>query len=132
MRAWLLGIVATATVAFVSAQDLRDFTRSPTEHIINQLDSPIVVRTIAGIVVLKGGGDPLPDVLLELQGPGTNKKMRRVRTDENGRFTMRRVPRGTYKFKTTLNGFQSVMGSIEVSKKAPADRQITIEMAFGV
>jgi hypothetical protein len=132
MRALLAGIVAMATLALVSAQDLRDFTRSPTEHIINQLENPFLVRAVAGVIVLKGGGDPLPNALLELQGPGKSKKIRSVTADENGRFTMRRVPRGAYKFKATLNGFQSVVGTMVVSKTGPAGPEIRIEMPFGV
>ena len=43
--------------------------RSPTEHIINELDAPIVVRSVSGVVTLESEGDALPNVLPGLQGP---------------------------------------------------------------
>jgi hypothetical protein len=133
MRAWLMVALAIATLALMgSAQDLRDFTRSPTEHIINELETPISVRAVAGLVVLKGGGDPLPNIILELRGPGKNRRIRRVTTDEHGRLAMRNIPGGVYRFKTTLNGFQSVVGTIVVSKSAPVGEEIRIETPFGV
>jgi len=45
---------------------------------------------------------------------------------------MGHVAEGTYKFKTTLNGFQSVMGRITVSKKATRHDEIKIEIPVGV
>jgi len=56
--------------------------------------------------------EPLPNVLFEIQGPSTGKKIRRATTDEHGRFKIGHVPAGTYKFKATLDGFQSVMGTM--------------------
>jgi hypothetical protein len=42
------------------------------------------------------------------------------------------VPAGTYKFKATLNGFQSVMATITISKNASTENEIRIEMQVGV
>ena len=53
-------------------------------------------------------------------------------SNEHGRFRMGHVAEGTYKFKTTLNGFQSVMGRITVSKKATRHDEIKIEIPVGV
>jgi hypothetical protein len=74
----------------------------------------------------------LPNVLFEVQGPGKSRRMRRVRTNEKGEFAIRSIPAGTYRFKTTLNGFQSAMGTIVVSKKGSAGSTIRIEMPFGI
>jgi hypothetical protein len=110
-----------------------DFTKSPTEHIINQLDQPIVVRSMRGVVSRKEGHhEPLPNVLFEIQGPSTGKKIRRATTGEHGRFKIGYAPAGTYKFKATLNGFQSVMGTITVSKEATTENEIRLEMQVGV
>jgi hypothetical protein len=49
-----------------------DFTKSPTEHIINQIDEPFVVRSVTGVISRQQGG-PLPDVVFEIQGPGTGR-----------------------------------------------------------
>jgi hypothetical protein len=111
-----------------------DFTKSPTEHIINQIEQPFVVRSIKGIVSRKTEGptEPLAKVLFEIQGPGTDRKIRRTSTDEKGRFKMGNVPEGTYRFKATLNGFQSVMGTITVSKEALKTDELKIAMPIGV
>ena len=39
---------------------------------------------------------------------------------------------GEYVFKVTLNGFQSVIGTLIVSKGAAASEQIRIELSVGV
>ncbi len=65
----LLGLSLSA---FCTAQErfesgwLKGFTKSPTEHIINELDQPFTVRSVKG-VVLDQGGFQMPGVLLELQ-----------------------------------------------------------------
>ena len=133
--AWLvISVIAMAMTG--KAQDKAaagDFTKSPTEHIINQLDQPIVVRSMQGVVSRKEGHhEPLPNVLFEIQGPSTGKKIRRATTDEHGRFKIGHAPAGTYKFKATLNGFQSVMGTITISKNATTENEIRIEMQVGV
>ena len=45
---------------------------------------------------------------------------------------MSHVPGGTYRFKATLSGFQSVVGTITVSKRAVKTYEIKIEMPVGV
>jgi hypothetical protein len=136
MRAWLvmcMAVIGTLTVAQEKAT-VGDFTKSPTEHIINQIEQPFVVRSAKGIVSRQTGGptEVLANVLLEIQGPGTDRKIRRATSDEKGRFNLGHVPVGTYKFKATLNGFQSVMGTITISKKAAKTDEIKIAMSIGV
>jgi len=109
-----------------------DFTSSPYEHIINEIDQPFVVPSIAGLITLPNEGEPLSGVLFEIQGPSTDRKIRRCKTDDHGRFKLGRVPEGTYRFKATLSGFQSEMGTIIVSKKAPKTSEIRITMPVGV
>ena len=135
MKPWLLVcIIAITTLGRPQEKaTVGDFTKSPTEHIINQIEQPFVVRSVAGVISRKQGDQgPLPDVLFEIQGPGTDRKIRGSRTDEHGRFRIRHVPEGTYKFKATLNGFQSMMGTITVSKKAAKTDEIKIAMPVGV
>jgi hypothetical protein len=114
-------------------KDLEGFSKSPTEHVIDFLEDPIVVRSVRGLIRNETGPqEPLADVLIEMRGPGNERKIRRARTDRRGRFNMGRVSQGTYRFKATLNGFRSVVGTIVVSKKADKGKDIRIEMRFGV
>jgi Carboxypeptidase regulatory-like domain len=133
--AWLL-VLTFATTSICTAQDrasVGDFTKSPTEHIINRIARPFVVRSIRGSVIRREGfREPLAGVLFEIQGPDADRKIRKDTTDKHGRFKIDHVPVGTYRFKATLNGFQSVMGRIIVSKKAAKVDEIKIEMPIGV
>jgi carboxypeptidase family protein len=110
--------------------DLSDFTRSPTEHIINQVDEPFQVRSVAGTITLPHGGHAA--VLIEIEGPTPARTIRRAETDALGRFRIAHVPDGTYRFKATLNGFQSVVGAIIVSRRTNKPSVIKIEMRLGV
>jgi Carboxypeptidase regulatory-like domain len=136
MRAWFVMWVVVM-VAVATAQEkgaVGDFTKSPTEHIINRIEQPFVVQSIKGTISRQTGGptEPLANVLFEIQGPGTDRKIRRATTDGNGHFKIGHVPVGSYEFKATLNGFQSVMGTITVSKGAPKAGEIKIAMSVGV
>jgi hypothetical protein len=109
------------------------FTKSPTEHIINELEQPFEVRSLRGLVTRKEGDQgPLRDALVEIKGPGDHDQVRRARTNENGEFRIAHIASGTYKFKVTLDGFQSVVGTIIVSKEAPKAAQIRIALPIGV
>jgi len=113
---------------------IEDFTESPTEHIINEIKDPFVVQSVEGKITL-GGADretPLADTLFEIQGPGADRKIRYATTGPSGRFRIGNVSHGTYKFKATLNGFQSVIGSVTVSKEASKTQEIKISMRVGV
>jgi hypothetical protein len=131
-------LLAVATVAFSTnpqqADVVGDFTRSPTENIINEIDQPFVTRSVTGKITLELGrpDEPLADVLFEIEGAGSEKKIRRATTDARGRFKIGRAPQGTYKFKATSDGFQSVMGTITISAKARQDAAILIAMQVGV
>lgn len=134
-----LKIMLVAAFALSSpAQDrfesgkLKGFTKSPTEHIIAEIDDAFEVRSVQGTIVFKGKDDELKGVVFEIRGPGGLERIRAARTDSNGRFKIRRVPEGTYTFKATLDGFQSVVGTLVVSKKADRQETIKIEMPIGV
>ncbi len=133
MKAKWLVIGILAAVVPNTAQDNEGFTKSSSEHIIIQLEPPFVVRSVKGIVRrAQGDGERLPNVLIEIQGPGTDRRIRRATSDDRGRFEIRHVPEGTYRFKTTLNGFQSVMGTITVSKKATKQDEIKIKIEIPI
>lgn len=128
----LLGLSFALTPDAMTRSQVGDFTRSPTERIINEIDQPFVVRTVAGMITLPFGDGPIAGVLFEIQGPDTDRTIRQCKTDDKGRFKMGRVPEGTYRFKATLGGFQSEMGTIIISKKALGTNGIKIAMPVGV
>jgi len=136
MTAACLAFALLASLVASNAQDnskVQHFTKSPTEGIIVELDRPFVVRAVEGIVSHREGSqEPLPDVLVEIEGPGDVRTIKHATTDKHGRFKIGHVAAGTYRFKTTLDGFQSVMGTIIVSEKANKHADIRIEVPVGV
>jgi len=87
------------------------------------------VRSIRGVIKIPDG-EPLPEVIIEIRDGAGN--VRGVQTKERGEFRMPNVAIGTYDFKFTKNGFQSIVGTIEVSKSAPRRIRIALEMKLGV
>lgn len=75
-------------------------------------------------------GQPLPEVIIEIRNSAG--KVSGVQTNERGEFRMPHVAIGTYDFKFTKNGFQSIVGTIEVSKSVPRKDRIVFEMKPGV
>jgi hypothetical protein len=112
--------------------ELKGFTKSPTEHIIARIDEPIKVFSIRGKILPKGNPESLKEVVFEIRGPGSSQRIRATKSRGDGTFRMQSVPEGTYLFKATRDGFQSVVGTLVVSKKADRQATITIEMPFGV
>lgn len=119
----LILLLATATSSLWGQHgsgfpDLTGFSISPTEHIINQVDRPLVVKSVKGVIRCDCGyNEPLADAIFEIRGPDSQTRIRGAHTDRLGRFRASHVPKGTYTFKVTLKGFQSVVGTIVVSQK---------------
>jgi hypothetical protein len=111
---------------------LRGFTRSPTEHIIVDFEEIPMVRTFEGAVVIKERSEPLEGVLVELRGPGSIEAIRGVRTNRRGVFKFAGVSDGLYVFKVTLNGFQSIVGSVHIRRSGKKADSIRFEMLYGV
>lgn len=109
---------------------LSEFTKSPTEHVIYELGRPIDVSSIRGFIT-DSGGHALANVIFEIRKKSLDA-VRRTMTDSHGRFSMRGAAAGTYDFKATLDGFQSVVGVIIVSGKLVHNAKIHIEMRTGV
>ena len=129
----ILVILMSVLVTAQESATIGDFTRSHTEHIINQIGQPFFVQSVKGVISRQTTvAEPLSNVLFEIQGPGAERKIRRAITNKDGHFKIEHVSAGSYAFKVTLEGFQSVMGTITVSKKAPKEEQIKITMLIGV
>ena len=132
---WIpLCALLAAPVAIAQYKDpVGNFTRSPTEHIINRVETPFVVRSLKGSI--RGHEslhEPVPNVLFEIRGPGEDQTIKRATTDKQGRFRIRNLAPGSYEFKATLNGYQSVMGEITISPTASKKAEITLELPLGV
>ena len=111
--------------------DLSGFTLSPTEHVIDTIDQPFRVRSIKGRIPFRNSpGEFLAGVLLEVMGP-TPRVVRSCTTDSNGRFKIAHVPQGTYRFKTTLNGYSSIVGVILVARKSDKASQVSLDVSIG-
>lgn len=70
--------------------------------------------------------DPLPNVLIELRD--ASGKFTDTKTDSRGQFKFGNLSEGTYTFKTTLDGFPSVFGTVVLQKHAKKSEAIRIEL----
>lgn len=137
MRLHVPLVVCLATFALpgqerFQAGELKGFTKSPTEHILERLDAGVVVRRLEGRVGSKEQDKPLEGVLVEIRGPGQADKFRSALSDQNGRFRIGGVRDGDYTIKLTLNGFRSVTGTISVRGSYKESRPFRVEMLLGV
>ncbi len=124
-------VVASAQERFESGE-LKGFMKSATEHVITPLEEPFRVSSVQGVIVRQGTDEPLDSVVFEIRGPGPSERMKAARTNKTGHFSIAGVEQGTYIFKTTKEGFQSVTGSIVVSRKADRKSTIRIKLSLGV
>lgn len=134
-----MGLILFIAAAFTcrgqerfTAGELKGFTKSPTEHIIEKLGETPVIRVVEGSVGSKSLDKPLEGVLIEIRGPGAKETLRSAFSDRRGRFRFQRLPDGDYKIKATLNGFRSVVGAISVRQSAKEHKSLRIEMLHGV
>ena len=111
---------------------LKGFTRSPSEHIINEHPGAITVRALKGTISEVAAGTGLPGALVEVRASSGASTIQAAHTDQRGRFNMRKLKEGRYIFKVTRDGFQSVFGLLVVSRAAAAEREFRISLRQGV
>ena len=113
--------------------ELKGFTKSPTEHIIERLEKIPTLQKVEGFVGSKELDRPLEGVLIEIRGPDETLKV--ARSNRQGRFRFARMSDGAYTIKLTLKGFRSVVGTIAVQrslKSSEAGEPFRIYMLPGV
>jgi carboxypeptidase family protein len=120
----------------LNAQDRFDsgpykgFRMAHPESTIVELEQPFRVRAVRG-VVRDPSGSPLPDTAFEIRDDSSGKVWGAV-TDKHGHFTISAVSHGTFSFKATRDGFQSVIGKITVSARASRKSRIRLILPLGI
>lgn len=110
------------------SSDPAPFTTAMNERTI-KLNQPIETRQVRGLILRSQAENrTLPRATIEIRGDGTKGRVKRVTSDDRGRFHFGGLRAGTYEFKVMLYGFQSVSGTILVSKDAPKNSRVNIEM----
>jgi Carboxypeptidase regulatory-like domain len=128
-------LAALSQVAYLFSQERFDssphkgFLKSPTEQVIVEIREPFEVKYVRG-TIRDAMGQPLTVTDFEIRD--ASGRVRGSKTDRFGGFKISNVSPGTYTFKNTRNGFQSVVGKITVSKKPKNDAPIQLTMPFGV
>ena len=81
-----LALFSAVTIAAFAQErfqtgELQGFTKSPTEHVINRSEKPIIARRAVGVVVSKTDSQPLSNAVFEVRGPvpGVESRERRPR-----------------------------------------------------
>ena len=111
---------------------IEGFTLSSIEHIVDEINQKILVRTVEGKIISEGGPWPKEcQILFEIRKTHGPTETIEGYADNEGNFEIPEVPEGTYCFKVTVEGWRSVMGIITVDKKAPKN-SIRIVMRMGV
>ncbi len=130
---WLMSVSVAWGQDRYQSGELKGFTISRDEHIINHLDDPFTVREVKGTAFIAFEKKAPPEgVLFELRGPGDSETIRSTKTGRNGNFALRQIRPGKYLFKATSLGFQSMVGVVIVSPKAGRGDTIVLRMKPGV
>ena len=129
------GLLLVALAVSLQAQErypsgrYKGFTRLAHETNIVELTNVFEVREVTGFVHYPGHGEGLAGVLVELRDEAD--LIHATKTEDNGRFHLDALRDGTYIFKAALDGFQSVAGTIVVSKHAKATKRIDFDLSLG-
>ena len=81
-------------------------------------------------MLLDAQGTAMHGVLLEVEDSAGH--LREAKTDSKGRFRFQGIHNGHFRFKVTMNDFQSLVGAIILSNKAPRAADIRVVMHLGV
>ncbi len=135
MRRWLLLtgmllLMGTTCHAqkHIGEGELIGFTATDADGLTVWLDDSFQVQQINGFIHLPQRTDPIANVLIEVRDDVG--LIHSTRTDDDGRFHMDGIRDGRYLFKAILKGFEPVVGTVVVSKKAKPGRKITFDMPY--
>jgi hypothetical protein len=121
------------SLALVDTCDKSGFTQLLDEHFTVYLKIPFQVREVQGCITSEAGEWPEGvEVLFEIRARTGDPTVHRAQADARGRFKIPNLPEGTYCFKATVIGWQSVYGVVIVSKKADRKSRIEFEMPLAV
>ena len=99
-----------------------------------ELAKPVRLREVVGTIELDlgGRGEPqfLPEVFFQVCGAATKYEILSVSSDADGRFRMA-VPWGQYTFVAAKDGYQSVKGTLLVSRWS-LHRTIRVRLPLGL
>jgi Carboxypeptidase regulatory-like domain len=76
--------------------------------------------SLSGTVQLEGGA-PIAGVVVELRGSGAKTDIHAAKTDAKGHFSFQSLRDGTYRLKTTRNGFGPAIGEVDVSASGKSE-----------
>jgi hypothetical protein len=125
--------VTTPSTPCPEACRLEGFSKTPHEHIVEELDKPVVVSSVAGVIVSAAGEWPDDAVVtFALRSTQILGELREVRTDSRGYFSVPDVSHQDYCFKATAAGWRSIVGMIVVSKGADQSARVNLRMRLGV
>jgi hypothetical protein len=134
LRRQLATLLLVGTALALHAQErypsgrYKGFTRPAHESNIVELTNVFEVRAVSGFVHYPGRGEGLAGVFIELRDDAD--LIYATRTDDNGHFRLENLRDGTYTFKAALDGFQSVAGTIVISKHAKPSRRINFDLSL--
>jgi Carboxypeptidase regulatory-like domain len=94
-----------------------------TKEIPHAFEVPVISGT------LTFGEHTLADAFFEIRD--STGQVFTTKTDEQGVFSIANPKPGHYDFKATKNGFESVVGSVIVSSRAPRKNRIRVQLSLG-
>lgn len=114
----------------VAACDIGAFRSRPYEYQTVVLTTPRDVRSFKGQVTDRSDTG-LPGAVVEIRLQEDPRWYAETTTDEDGAFEVPRVPAGRYCFKVSRMGFESIVGTVGVSDKAPKGERLRLSMNLG-
>ncbi len=128
----LMLVVFTATCALSQQR----FDSGPYKGFIKEeptlnnkvIPQPFEVREISGNLTF--GEHPLSEAFFEVRDDTGH--VFTTKTDEHGAFSITNAKPGRYDFRATQNGFESVVGTVIVSSRAPRKNRIRLQLNLGI
>ena len=93
----------------------RDFSYPEGSETI-EIEAAIPAGALSGVVEVQSGGG-IPDVLVERVTPDWEARLDAAFSDSGGRFSLSRVPPGSYYLKLSKPGFSTLRVKVRVKKR---------------